>query len=436
MSTRRTFLATCTGVSTWFAGCAAGDLNSTQPVDSESRPSATDVSTGPYWYTHPDPSGNRFVEGAADLRDATPIRIEVDSLPRWLVAHPAPRGSYWTVVTDDGRAGRWHVIGGNEVEEVRLDSRTADSPPVVASNAGEPHLLDDPSTKSPRSGQLVVPETDGGTRPRRIFVSRDGDLVVDGENRDRFSIAAPPDVKPAAVGDGRFVLYGDVTDRYGHGALGDGLEPASLLVADAVESRILSRTVLESPAVFEGLQPIVADVDGDGTPEIVTTVADSRNGARLAIYSLTGERIATGPVYGPGWRHQLAVGPFGPDGETEIAAVLKPHVNRTLEYYRLEDGDLTVRATADGFATHTYGSRNIDGAVAADIDDDGGVEVLLPTSDRRRLASVARTGHGTSVRWTWELGDELRSNLTGVRLEDGGVAVGAATAEEILVWSG
>jgi len=266
-------------------------------------------------------------------------------------------------------------------------------------------------------------------------VARNGDLVVDGKNRNRFSVDAPPDVRPVAVGDGRFALYSGVTDRYGHGALGDGLEPTSLLVVDAVDPRILSQTVLDPPTVFEGLQPIVADVDGDGTPEIVTTVADSRDGARIAIYSVAGERIATGPVYGPGWRHQLAVGPFGPDGVTEIGVVLKPHVNRTLEYYRLEDGELTVRATADGFATHTYGSRNTDGAIAADLDADGRVEVLLPTSDRQRLASVAHLERETQIRWTWDLGAELRSNLTGVRLEDGGIAVGAATADEIRVWS-
>ncbi|MEA5388072.1 hypothetical protein VB779_14210 [Haloarculaceae archaeon H-GB11] len=117
------------------------------------------------------------------------------------------------------------------------------------------------------------------------------------------------------------------------------------------------------------MQPLVADLDGDGEPEIVTTMADSENGARIAVYSPAGERIATGPVYGPGWRHQLAVAPFGPDGATELAAVLRPHVTHTVEYYRLEDGELSVRATVIGVSSHTYGSRNLDEAVAAVLDN-------------------------------------------------------------------
>ncbi|MFC7771939.1 hypothetical protein ACFQS5_24960 [Salinirubellus sp. GCM10025899] len=206
-------------------------------------------------------------------------------------------------------------------------------------------------------------------------------------------------------------------------------------MVDPTGPEVVARTVLDAPLVFEGLQPLVADLDGDGEPEIVTTIADSENGARIAIYSPAGERIATGPVYGPGWRHQLTVAPFGPDGTTELAAVLKPHVTHTLEYYRLEDGDLNVRATVDGVSSHTYGSRNLDGGVAADLDDDGTVELLVPTTDRRRLVAVVRTSSDAQIQWEWELDDQLTSNLTGVGLDDSGVAVGAATAEDVFVWS-
>jgi hypothetical protein len=282
------------------------------------------------------------------------------------------------------------------------------------------------------AGQMVAPVE--GTS-RRLFVAANGDLVVDGDDRSRLSIDAPPDARPASLGDGRYVVYGDATDRYGHGALGDTLEPSSLVVVDPRDPAVITRTVLDAPFVFEGLQPLVADLDGDGDPEVVTTIADAENGARIAVYSPAGERIATGPVYGPGWRHQLAVAPFGPDGATELAAVLKPHVTHTLEYYRLEDRDLNVRATVDGVSSHTYGSRNLDGAVAADLDADGTVELLVPTTDRRRLVAVARRSSDAQIQWEWELGGQLMSNLTGVGLDDGGVAVGAATANDVIVWS-
>ncbi|WP_210408966.1 hypothetical protein [Halorhabdus rudnickae] len=267
-------------------------------------------------------------------------------------------------------------------------------------------------------------------------MAANGDFVVDGDNRSRLSIDAPPDVRPVSLGDGTYVVYGDVTDRYRHGALGDTLEPSSLVVVDPIGPEVVTRTVLDAPLVFEGVQPLVADLDSDGDPEIVTTIADAENGARIAIYSPTGERIATGPVYGPGWRHQLAVAPFAPDSSTELAAILKPHVTHTLEYYRLEDGDLSVSATVDGVSSHTYGSRNLDGAVAADLDDDGAVELFVPTTDRRRLVAVTRRSSEAQIQWEWELGGQLTSNLTGVGLDDGGVAVGAATANDVFVWTG
>src|SRR6056297_2714660 len=169
MPSRRTLLAACSGISIWLAGCATSDSESPSSIETEST-SGTDVPTGPYWYTHPNSSGNRIVGGTADLRDTVPVRIEVDSPPRWLVAHPAPKGSYWTAVTDDDQAVRWHVTGEEVIDEVLLGPQTSESPPVVASNAGEHRLLNEPSIKSPRSGQLVVPKTDRSTHPRRVFV--------------------------------------------------------------------------------------------------------------------------------------------------------------------------------------------------------------------------------------------------------------------------
>jgi hypothetical protein len=266
-------------------------------------------------------------------------------------------------------------------------------------------------------------------------VAANGDLVVDGDDRSRLSIDAPPDVRPAAIGNGTHVIYGDVTERYKHGALGDTLEPSSLVVVDPMEPKVVARTVLDAPVVFEGLQPLVADLDGDGEPEIVTTIADSERGARIAIYSSAGKHIATGPVHGPGWRHQLVAAPFGPDGVTELAAVLKPHVTRELEYYRLADGELNVRATVDGVSSHVYGSRNLGGAIAADLDTDGAVELLVPATDRHRLLAVARTSSAAQIQWEWDLGAQLTSTITGVALDDGGIAVGAATANEVFIWS-
>ncbi len=432
MIRRRTVLKAGTGALLLLGGCGAREFEPTPTSTSNPAP-ATDIPSGPYWYTHPLPTGNRLLSGAADLRNTEPVRFAVDGRPVWLVAHPAPRGSYWTVVTAAGTATRWQVYDGTISDETRLQPQASGRPPVVASGGSEPELLDHPSSMGQKAGQMGA-SVEGISR--RLFVAANGDFVVDGDNRSRLSIDAPPDVRPVSLGDGTYVVYGDVTDRYRHGALGDTLEPSSLVVVDPIGPEVVTRTVLDAPLVFEGVQPLVADLDSDGDPEIVTTIADAENGARIAIYSPTGERIATGPVYGPGWRHQLAVAPFAPDSSTELAAILKPHVTHTLEYYRLEDGDLSVSATVDGVSSHTYGSRNLDGAVAADLDDDGAVELFVPTTDRRRLVAVTRRSSEAQIQWEWELGGQLTSNLTGVGLDDGGVAVGAATANDVFVWTG
>jgi hypothetical protein len=180
----------------------------------------------------------------------------------------------------------------------------------------------------------------------------------------------------------------------------------------------------------------VADVTGDGRPDIVLTLADSENGAWLALYRPDGTKRAEGPVYGPGWRHQLAVAPFAPDGTPEIAAVLKPHVNQVLEFYRFRNGSLDVGAELEGYSTHTYGSRNPDGAIAGDLDSDGQVELLLPTSSREELRAVRRTGGGARIDWGLDPGGVVRSNLTGVALDDGRVAVGVGTDAGVRIWQG
>lgn len=191
---------------------------------------------------------------------------------------------------------------------------------------------------------------------------------------------------------------------------------------------------LDPPAVFEGLYPLVADLDDDGRPEVVTTVATATGGARIRVYTPDGRERATGPAYGPGWRHQLCAAPFGPDDTTELAVVRKPHVDRTLEYYRLDAGDLTIRATREGYATHTYGSRNVDGGLGGDFDGDGRTELLVPTTDRTALSLVRRVADRAEPVGALPLGARLTTNLVGVRAA-GQVAVGAGTADGVRVWA-
>ena len=418
---RRTLLATA--ASTALAGCSDEPAPPGPTGSAPERPP-----DAAYAYTHVRPGGNRRLAAGGAVADATPVEIPVDGRPAWLLASDGGTASHWTVVRGDDTAVTYRVADG--AAETLAEHGAAASPPVGYAAGGSVGLLEAP--RDIGEGSRPTPLADG-----LLYVAVDGDVVLwRGDTTARLDVEAPADARPVALRDDRYLVYGRRTDRYRHGALGDGTEPSSLVVVDTAGERIAAETRLDAPLVFEGLAPLVADLDGDGVPEVVTTVADSDNGARLRVHRPDGTTVATGPVYGPGWRHQLCVAPFAPGGRPELAAVRKPHVDRTVEFYRLEGGGLSVVATLSGFASHTYGSRNLDGGLAADLDADGRPELLVPTTDRRTLAAVRRTETGATTAWSLPLDGELETNLTGVALGDGRVAVGAGTADGVRVWQG
>ncbi|MEF8853151.1 MAG: hypothetical protein V5A44_08615 [Haloarculaceae archaeon] len=429
MPTRRSLLATL--AATGLAGCSF-DPDSGERQTGTTATGATPPGGSCYWYTHPQSSGNRLLSGGGNVRGAEAVRFEPAGRPEWLVAHPATEGSHWTVVADDGRASRWVVREESAERVAGYDPLPAGTPPVVATGDGAPRLVRPPRDMAPRTSPAVVPAGEGPAK--LLYVAADGAVVVASGTRTRLAVDALRDGRPAALGDGRYVCFADPTDRYRHGALGDTTEGASLVTVDATDPAVDWTASVGPPEVFEGLQPLVADLNGDGDPEVVATVADAANGARIAVFDADGERLATGPVYGPGWRHQLAVAPFAPDDRPELAVVRKPHVDRVVEFYRL-DGSLDVVATVEGVSTHTYGSRVLDGALAADFDGDGRTELLAPTSDRRTLVAVRRTRDGAEIAWRRTLDSPVGSNLAGVALADG-VAVGVGVGETVTVWQG
>jgi len=417
LSRRAVLAATAVGL----AGCTGGSRPAT-PTGTATTPPARAT----YAYTHVRASGNRVLDGSGSVDSASPVTVSAEGTPAWLLAFAAEAGSHWTVVTTDGTATTHRVHDGT-VEQV-ADHGTVPTPPL--GYAGEEGV-----------GVVTAPD-DGATRTHPVplddgwlYVASNGDAVLwRGEETTRLSVDAPADTRIVAVGGDRYALYGAKTDRYQHGALGDTTEGGSLVVVDAASESVGTEVTLDGP-VFEGLSPLAADLDGDGATELVTTVSDAADGARLRVYDTDGEAVATGPIYGSGWRHQLCVAPFAPDGTAELAVVRKPHVDRTLEFYRL-DSDLTVTATHEGYASHTYGSRNLDGALAADFDDDGTTELLVPTTDRTTLDAVRRTDDGAETAWSLSLDGSLSTNVTGVALGDGRVAVGAGTADGVRVWQG
>ena len=248
--------------------------------------------------------------------------------------------------------------------------------------------------------------------------------------------------------DGRVVRSGSIlavlatpTDRYAHGVLGDAIEAAAIEWVDVCDDTS-GRIDIADPDVIEGVAPILADIDDDGDVEILVTISNSSGGARLSAYKLDGSLLAESAPIGRGnrWRNQLAVGPFGPAGETEVLDVQTPHIGGILQAFQLQDGDggliLERVAASDGaFTSHPLGSRNLDMGVAIDANLDGAPDALVATFSRDRLVALTRTsgGQGWQEVAAVALPGQLTSNIAVTR-DDGQASIAAGAGNVLRVW--
>ncbi|NQW19527.1 MAG: hypothetical protein HQ477_02205 [Chloroflexi bacterium] len=251
-----------------------------------------------------------------------------------------------------------------------------------------------------------------------------------------------PDGSTVRKGDSLLYSYSGPTNRYPHRALGDNIEWSELVVASTDPATADVRFTLSSNEVFEGLYPLVADLNGDGIDEIVTTVSNPDAGARLIAFGYHDQRrlqiVAESDSIGARfrWMHQIAVAPFGPNGETEIAAVRTPHIGGIAQFFRLNGERLELVASkAGGYMSHVNGSLNLDQAMAGDFDGDGAVELLVPSADQTALIALRRMGDSVEEVWKLDLGSRLATNLAVVELENGRLVLGAATEDGLLhIW--
>jgi len=159
-------------------------------------------------------------------------------------------------------------------------------------------------------------------------------------------------------------------------------------------------------------------------------------------YELDGSLVAESAPIGRGnrWRNQLAVGPFGLDGETEIIDVRTPHIGGTVQAFRLSgDGDgrilERVAASDNNYTSHPIGLRNLDMGIAVDADVDGRPDVVVATADRGSLAALTRTTEspGWTTITTLELPGRLTSNIA-VAETDGVASLAAAAGTTVRIW--
>lgn len=203
------------------------------------------------------------------------------------------------------------------------------------------------------------------------------------------------------------VSLSDPTGEYRHGALGDAVEAKSVSILERQPVAIGpdpkpvptkgAKVTAGDNAVFEDLEPRLADLDRDGAPEIVVVKSLMDQGSSLAVigrkdgaWTILAE---TPPIGQPNrWLNPAAIADFDGDGKTDIALVRTPHLDGVLQLWTFDRGRLTLKHEAKGYSNHALGSTALDNAAAFDLDGDGTAELAIPTLDRGSLAVLSLKG--------------------------------------------
>ena len=336
--------------------------------DAEPTPAPTTCSASAYGpRVDVQPTGNRLSDASVDLLASEPTVVTLPGRPAWVLA----TADGWHVTLNDGSAVT--VTNGNVAPADPIDGTpTTGENGDIRNFASDRTLFRDP-----------LPDA-------RVVFGGSNDLL------DRaFALSEP-------------------TRRYRHNVLGDDIEAAGIEIVDLCTAERVPTIELAEPDVIEGLSPMLGDIDGDGIHEILATVSNADSGARLVAWRQDGTLLAESTPIGRGnrWRNQMAIAPVGPSGEIEVIDVRTPHIGGTVEYFRLQDGELVrVAASAPNYTSHEIGSRNLDLAVVFDATGDGLLNVIVPSKDRQQLAILTRTDDGVDEVARRELPGRLHTNI-------------------------
>ncbi|MEZ5912590.1 MAG: VCBS repeat-containing protein [Paracoccaceae bacterium] len=206
-------------------------------------------------------------------------------------------------------------------------------------------------------------------------------------------------VAAAALADPviRTARFDSPVARYGHDILGQTPEWGALRLglADCADCPVTSERLLRLPrtAIFEDLAPRLADLDGDGAPEVVVVETRLDAGARLAVFSADGLLAAT-PYIGRKhrWLAPAAIADLDGDGAVEIAYVDRPHLARVLRIWRYRAGALQPVTEVAGLTNHRIGDAFISGGLRACPGQRP--EVVLTDPDWSRILAVTLDAAG------------------------------------------
>ncbi len=222
----------------------------------------------------------------------------------------------------------------------------------------------------------------------------------------------------------RLLILSDPSDHYHHGVLGDKLEAKSVTIVElSNEPTVASKFSVPEEWVIESILPIWTDWDEDGIREIVLTLSNSIEGAKLVLYDENGMILAESASIGQGnrWRHALDIDAFGETGQKLLVDVKTPHIGGLVSFYSWDKDNKILKreASLSGYSTHDIGSRSM--LMYALLIDEKTEQALLilPSQSKRELAALRYASGEVIEEWRIPLGGKLSGNLE--LIDDNGV---------------
>lgn len=191
------------------------------------------------------------------------------------------------------------------------------------------------------------------------------------------------------------------TDEYGHGILGPLRDAKALTIhlfrPGSERITCPAEAILPPGEVFEDIAPRLADLTGDGLPEVIVVQSAAQAGARLAIYDRRARLIAATPPIGTRhrWLAPAAIADLDGDGYVELAYIDRPHLAKILRIWRFRDGALTPVAERPGLTNHRIGEDFISGGLRT---CGGAPEIVTANADWTRIVATRLEGKTAQTR--------------------------------------